>query len=453
MSILFELPGILEQAEKKCENLLQKAEKAASHSVQQENTFFGKAPDFPSKWKERERCRGYFGICDNAEFLAQEIVRGGLKSAIDLIYIDPPFFSQTEQGTRIEIESPIYDEKVTGKLSAYSDIWRHDMGSYLEMLALRLMLMKETLKSTGSIFVHLDWHAVHAVKLIMDEIFGEKNFVNEIIWTYKSGGAARRHYSRKHDTILFYGKSERYKFYLQKEKSYNRGLKPYRFKGVEEFRDEIGWYTMVNQKDVWQIDMVGRSSGERLNYATQKPEALLSRIIDAVTDEGDLTADFFCGSGTLAAVAAKKGRRFICTDISSLAVANGLKRPLKAGCRCCLSPGSSHTQRLTVVRRGEELELLHYEAELKNLPLRFRDERQKMLLQSIVKDDSLSLIDYWGTGIMKNGIFRFSDVVFRKKGGRAETRIFPKEKHESGGEFLIFAVDIFGNIVFSQPIE
>lgn len=134
--------------------------------------------------------------------------------------------------------------------------------SYLEMIAVRLMLMKETLKPTGSIFVHLDWHAVHAVKLIMDEIFGEQNFINEIIWTYKSGGSANRHYSRKHDTILFYSRTRQYKFRLQKEKSYNRGLRPYRFKGVEEFQDDIGWYTMVNQKDVWNIDMVGPGAQE-----------------------------------------------------------------------------------------------------------------------------------------------------------------------------------------------
>lgn len=107
--------------------------------------------------------------------------------AVDLIYIDPPFYSQTEQGVRIEIKSPICDAKVVGRLPAYSDIWENDRSSYLEMIAVRLMLMKETLKPTGSIFVHLDWHAVHAVKLIMDEIFGEQNFINEIIWTYKSG--------------------------------------------------------------------------------------------------------------------------------------------------------------------------------------------------------------------------------------------------------------------------
>ena len=189
MSILFELPDIVERASEKCRNFLQKAEKNSENGIRQDCGINRDIPALPSCGKSRgmETCGGYFSVCDNAEFLAEKIVSGELKSAVDLIYIDPPFFSQTEQETRIEVKSAIYDEKVNARLSAYRDIWHHDMRTYLEMLAVRLMLMKKTLKPTGSIFVHLDWHAVHAVKLILDEIFGEENFVNEIIWTYKSG--------------------------------------------------------------------------------------------------------------------------------------------------------------------------------------------------------------------------------------------------------------------------
>ena len=119
------------------------------------------------------------------------------------------------------------------------------------MLTIRLLMMKDLLAEKGSIWLHLDWHAVHYVKIIMDEIFGEENFINEIIWHYKSGGASKRRFARKHDTLLFYSKSKDYYFLAQKEKSYNRDYKPYRFKGVKEYRDEFGWYTMVNRKDVW----------------------------------------------------------------------------------------------------------------------------------------------------------------------------------------------------------
>lgn len=299
---------------------------------------------------EGDPCMRPFGRiyhADNLMLLADGIRSGQLREKLDMIYCDPPFFTRTKQEVNIELycnEKAAYIAgceskktnhglcKVKLRQRAYSDMWNRDIKDYLRMIAVRLYFMRDALKSDGSIFIHLDWHAVHAVKLIMDEIFGEENFVNEIIWTYKSGGAAKRHFSRKHDTILFYGKTENYRFNEpEKEKSYNRGLRPYHFKGVEEFQDDVGWYTLVNPRDVWQIDMVGRSSNERLNYATQKPEALLEKIIKSVTEPGDMCADFFCGSGTLAGTAAKLGRNFICADVGELAISNTVKRLLKHG--------------------------------------------------------------------------------------------------------------------------
>ena len=106
----------------------------------------------------------------------------------------------------------------------------------------------------------------------------------------------QQHVSSYSSCETYFRKSKKYYFKAQQEKSYNRGYKPYRFKGVKEYKDELGWYTMVNKKDVWQIDMVGRTSSERTGYATQKPEALLRQILDSCTEEGDLCADFFCGS-------------------------------------------------------------------------------------------------------------------------------------------------------------
>ena len=106
--------------------------------------------------------------------------------------------------------------------------------------------MKELLSERGSIYVHLDWHVCHYVKILMDEIFGKENLVNEIVWCYKSGGAGKSAFAKKHDDILFYRKNEELQiFHIQKEKSYNRELKPYHFKGIEEFEDDIGWYTLV----------------------------------------------------------------------------------------------------------------------------------------------------------------------------------------------------------------
>ncbi len=250
---------------------------------------------------------------------------------IKMIYIDPPFLTGTNYGTSIKLNTGTPELIPTVKQKAYSDNFEKGLEGYLRMLTIRLLAMKDLLAEDGSIFVHLDWHAVHYVKVLMDEIFGERNFVNEIIWHYKSGGASSRRFARKHDNILFYSKGPKYFFRPEKEKSYNREFKPYKFKGVKEYRDDRGWYTMVNRKDVWELDMVGRTSAERTGYVTQKPESLMERMIQSCTKEGDLCADFFGGSGTMAVAAARMNRRFISCDIGKPAIISSVKRFVKEG--------------------------------------------------------------------------------------------------------------------------
>lgn len=233
--------------------------------------------------------------------------------SVDLIYIDPPFFSGRQYNV-------IFGDQ--NERRSFSDIWEDGMPGYLIWLNARLYEMKRLLKKTGSIFVHCDWHAGHYIKVELDRIFGHQCFVNEIVWCYKSGGASpKKYFSRKHDTILFYSRGRSYSFEPQKEKSYNRGFKPYRFAGVKEYEDDIGWYTLVGMKDYWEIDMVGRTSAERIGYPTQKPEKLIERIIRSSAPEGGVVADFFCGGGTTAAVAQRLGRRWIACDQSRVAVA------------------------------------------------------------------------------------------------------------------------------------
>ncbi len=229
--------------------------------------------------------------------------------SLDFIYLDPPFFS----------EADYYSGKLSGKKKLFEDRW-NGMDDYLSFLRPRLDEMKRLLKDTGLIAVHLDWHAVHYVKVLMDEVFGYNRFVNEIIWAYKSGGASRKSFARKHDNILLYSKSKDYYFVPQKEKSYNRGFKPYHFRGVKEYKDETGWYTLVNRKDIFNIDMVGRTSSERTGYATQKPEALLTVLLESCCPKGGVAADFFAGSGTLGAAALKCGCDFILCDDNEDAV-------------------------------------------------------------------------------------------------------------------------------------
>jgi len=184
----------------------------------------------------------------------------------------------------------------------------------------RLEHIKRVLKDIGSIYLHCDWRLAHYLKVEMDKIFGENNFINEIIWKYKSGGASKKKLSNKHDNIYLYSKyKNKYTYNLLKEKSYNRGFKPYNFKGIEEFKDDIGWYTLINAQDVWEIDMVGRTSKERVNYDTQKPKKLLERIINTSSNKNDIVADFFMGSGTTGETAIQLGRKFIGCDINEKA--------------------------------------------------------------------------------------------------------------------------------------
>ncbi len=254
--------------------------------------------------------RGSLVLGDNLACMARLLAQGQ-GGAFDFIYIDPPFFSGAHYKAQKEGE----------KVSVYEDRWPGGLAGYLEMLAPRLLLMRELLAESGSIAIHADWHAVHYIKVLADEIFGRERFLNELIWSYKSGGASTRSFARKHDNLLVYTKSKAYYFEPQKEVSYNRGKKPYRFKGVEEFQDAEGaWYTLVNRKDVLSVDMVGRTSAERNGYATQKPLALRNILLGSRCPEGGLAADLVAGSGTLAEAAASGGRRFLACDAQPLAV-------------------------------------------------------------------------------------------------------------------------------------
>ncbi len=238
-----------------------------------------------------------------------EVLKGIPDGCIDLVYIDPPFGSNRNHTAR-------------GKPGRQFTDRFEDVSLYLDYMKPRLLQIHRVLKDTGSFFYHCDWHASHYVKVMLDgkDLFGYRNFQNEIIWCYKSGGAAPgKRFSRKHDVILFYTRSGRYTFNRLKEKSYNRDRKAYRFKGVDEYCDENGWYTLVGMKDYWEIMMVGRTSRERLDYPTQKPLALLERIISASSSEGDIVLDAFCGSGTTLAAAEKLNRKWIGIDISPAA--------------------------------------------------------------------------------------------------------------------------------------
>ncbi|MDR2131870.1 MAG: site-specific DNA-methyltransferase [Clostridiales Family XIII bacterium] len=402
--------------------------------------------------------------------------RDGQAGAFDLIYADPPFFSRSNYGADIKLKSASGNTLPALRRDAYNDAWDDDPEAYLRMLVPRFFGFRELLSRTGCLWVHLDWHAVHCVKILLDAIFGEENLVNEVIWNYKSGGVSRRRFARKHDTLLFYAKTKEYYFKPQKEKSYNRGLKPYRFKGVKEYRDEVGWYTLVNMKDVWQLDMVGRTSAERTGYATQKPEALIARILESCTREGDLCADFFAGSGTLAAAAERMGRRWLLCDSGRFAAINAQKRMLNLGAAFSVltgaGGGANGSEASGGGGSGEAVagEAGDFEAECRaertvdpgktRVTLRLLrcglpagsavpvDARNLPLVEAALREDPLLLVDYWSADFSYDGeLFRPRICLCRDAGGivdRCESLL------QGEPRVAVRVVDIFGNESFRK---
>lgn len=251
-----------------------------------------------------------------AALLAGDDTTPSLRGKVDLIYIDPPFDSKADYRTKVTLPGVELEQKPTViEQHAYSDTWCDGTASYLAMITPRLILMRELLADTGSIYVHLDWHVGHYVKLTMDEVFGKSNFHNEIIYCYSGGGIPANEMPRKHDTIFWYSKGQTWTFNTQyrpySEGTLQRGRTA--VKGPDaELRSEG---TPINDwwPDVKKI--TSPTDPEKLYYDTQKSEELLSRIIKMGSCEDDLVLDIFGGSGTTAAVAEKLGRRWITTDL------------------------------------------------------------------------------------------------------------------------------------------
>lgn len=268
---------------------------------------------------------------------------------VDLVYIDPPFASSRDYAKKVYLrrnpkkaealarvddridseDSRLFEEKM------YGDIWQKE--SYLNWMYENLMAIKSVMSDTASIYVHLDWHIGHYVKILMDEIFGEDKFINEIVWCYTGPTNQKNNFPRKHDLIFLYSKSDHYNFNgdsvrVKFKKSTKSGGKTSlvgrRDDDVLEEIDKKGkiiedWWT--------DIADLGKVHNQDVGYTTQKPEALLERIIKASCNEGMLVADFFGGSGVTATVANRLGRRFIHCDIGINSIETTRDRLRKAG--------------------------------------------------------------------------------------------------------------------------
>jgi len=263
------------------------------------------------------------------------------RGKFDLIYIDPPFDVGADFTMQVQLGEEgesLQKEQSIMEAVAYRDTWGKGTDSYLHMMYERLTLMRDLLSNKGSIYVHCDWHVGHLLRALLDEVFGKESFLNEITWYYYNKLATGfKRFARVHDKILLYAKTPdaRYTFHLieeqreapvkQLKRKYFEG-KPINVRG-EDGKIEYRVRDTRRIDDVWRIRCLQPADRtENTGFDTQKPEDLIARMIEASSNEGDLVADFFCGSGTTMAVAEKLGRRWIGVDLGRYAIHVSRKR-------------------------------------------------------------------------------------------------------------------------------
>lgn len=251
------------------------------------------------------------------------------RESVDLIYLDPPFFSNRHYeviwGDEAEVRS-------------FQDRWEGGIYHYVEWMRERVLEMWRVLKPTGSLYFHCDWHAVHYIKVMLDDVLGAEHFQNELIWYYRGGGVSPRRFGRRHDNILFYTKGKAWTFNVDSirtpysEESLERLKYPTRaFRGDRVYEGYRPNPLGKHPDDVLAIQPTMPSSKERWGYPTQKPERLLQTIIAASSNPGDLVLDPFSGCGTALVVAQQTGRKWIGIDISPTACSLMYRRLLKTG--------------------------------------------------------------------------------------------------------------------------
>ena len=347
-SLIEELPRIVSEGRREAAQILERLSSGTQIGLQTNELvlpskdvsglFKGNAPQIPNSFNMAGGKDGWMNrLIYGDNLLAMQALLAGdaqtglpsLRGKVDLIYIDPPFDSKADYRTSITLPNGTVQQKPTVlEQFGYVDLWEEGTISYLKYIYPRLSLMKELLSEKGSIYIHIDWHVSHYVKILLDDIFGKENFRNEIIWYYSTLGRPKDRFALKHDNIFYYGKSVN-TFFNEKD-----ARVPYSQQYIDSHfrdRDEQGkqcrrrfdagkWRVYYPDEgmipnDVWEIPYENSMSKERVNYATQKPIALLERIIKSSSKEGDLVCDFFGGSGTTASVAERLNRRWVTGDI------------------------------------------------------------------------------------------------------------------------------------------
>lgn len=373
---------------------------------------------------------------------------------VQCVYMDPPFFTGDDFYFRMRIgEKGWQDGTPAITLRAYSDSRTGGQVRYLQLLRAAVERAHDLLSDTGALFLHLDSRMNAHARLLLDEIFGESNFINEIVWAYQTGGRAKKHFSRKHDIILFYAKSKSLFFDItrvavsRKDNRSNHMRRTVDDQGrpCRTIRAGGKLYTYYDDEpvfpdDVWSdVSHLQQKDPQRTGYDTQKPLALLERIVRCCTKPGDMVADLFCGSGTALVAAAQNDCRYLGVDLSSHAISVCRKRLLDTNLEI----------RTPFVHTPAQLEadllpgIGYYEITLQNFMPAFSLPEGTVCQPEELVVDGMDAIDQWSVGFLRDGAYRaYVSTARRKQDPKLETML---ELPLFRGQVAISLVDVLGN--------
>ena len=384
---------------------------------------------------------------------ARTVDLSAYQGRVQCVYLDPPFFTGDDFSFRMRVGEKGWAEgNQTLVLSAFDDRFPGGRIQYMQMLRGLLERAYELLSESGALFLHLDSRISAHARILCDQIFGENNFVNEIIWAYQSGGRAKKHFSRKHDVILFYAKSRNLFFDI------TRVAVPRRDNRSNHMRrtvDENGRpcrtiraggkvYTYYDDEpvfpdDVWtDVSHLQQKDPQRTGYDTQKPLALLNRIVRCCTRPGDIVADLCCGSGTTLAAAAENDCRFLGVDLSPHAISVCRKRLLDITLEV-----RTPFDRTDAVLEAEMLPGIgYYEIELKSFRPDLHFPEGTVLQPADLQVNGLDAIDQWSVGFLRDGAYKTYVSSARRKQTPALKTLL--ELPLFRGQVAISIVDVLG---------
>lgn len=368
------------------------------------------------------------------------LLDNGFQQSFDCIYIDPPYLSDTKYYAQVKIETESGMQQV--KQQVFHDAGYRQMSVYLQHLYQTVTMLKELLSDRGSLFVHLDWHASHYVKVILDEVFSPQRFINEIVWCYGGGSGSRRHFHRKHDVILWYSRGEDYIFNPQHRPyspgTLQRGLT--KVKGDRYKLDSRGALLQDWWNDIPKV--LSPTAENNWKYPTQKPVELLERIIRGATLENSLVGDFYAGSGTTGEACERLGRRWVISDNNLYSIQTSLHR-LTRNNSCPFIIGTMQTP---PAAKG----LLSVKTQV--VPGLWGSELT-VILQSYQPGDSrpasLSWVDFWELGWIKedHSFISIAQALPIKRGQKAPLNLTVRMDEGPWENLAVQAWDIQGGLV------